>query len=154
MSQLTDNLNTIASIKGDIRDAIQAKGVNMSGVAFSGFASKIGEIQTGGSQKPEEPLVETIATNGTFNFAPQAGYVFSSATITVSVSGGVGPSISSLTDTITSNGSYSYSAPSGYAYDTVSLSVSVPSTSTVTLTQSAYNDLSVKDPDIIYLIYN
>lgn len=185
MSQLTDNLNTIASIKGDIRDAIEAKGVNMSGVAFSGFASKIGEIPTGGGQKPEETLVESITSNGSYSYSPQAGYVFdgasisvdvhpstslsetytsnstytvsgefNGATITVAVPVTPGPSMSTLTDTITSNGSYSYSAPSGYAYDTVSVSVSVPPGYTVTLTQSAYNDLSIKDPDTIYLIYN
>ncbi len=85
MSQLTDNLNTIASIKGDIRDAIQAKGVDMSGVAFSGFASKIGEIQTGGGQKPEDTLAETIRSNGTYNYTPQAGHVFSSVALNVSV---------------------------------------------------------------------
>lgn len=143
MSQLTDNLNTIASIKGDIRDAIQAKGVDMSGVAFSGFASKIGEIQTGGGQKPEDSLAETITGNGTFNFAPQSGHVFSDASITVSVH----PS-ASLSMTYTSNSTYTVSGE----FNGATITVSVPTTVTVSMSQSAYNDLSVKDSNTIYLI--
>lgn len=48
MSQLTDNLSAIASIKSDIAAAIESKGVSMSGVSFGSYADKIGEIQTGG----------------------------------------------------------------------------------------------------------
>ena len=48
MSQLIDNLNTIESIKTDIKAAIENKGVDMTGVSFPGYASKIGEISGGG----------------------------------------------------------------------------------------------------------
>ena len=48
MSQLIDNLNTIESIKTDIKSAIEAKGVDMTGVSFPGYAGKIGEISGGG----------------------------------------------------------------------------------------------------------
>ena len=48
MSQLTDNLSAIASIKSDIKDAIEAKGVDMTGVSFPAYPEKIGEIQAGG----------------------------------------------------------------------------------------------------------
>ena len=63
MSQLTDNLNLIASIKSDISAAIEAKGVSMSGVSFGSYADKIGEIQTGG-QFVTEPL--SVSANGTY----------------------------------------------------------------------------------------
>lgn len=142
MSQLTDNLNTIASIKGDIRDAIVAKGVDMSGVAFSGFASKIGEIQTGGSQKPEEVLVETIATNGTFNFAPQSGHVFSSATITTDVH----PS-TSLSVSYNSNGVYQVSGEFSDATITVSVPATpVPTMSTLSETITSNGSYSYSAP--------
>ena len=49
MSQLTDNLNLIVSIKSDIKSAIENKGVDMTGVSFPGYASKIGEISGGGT---------------------------------------------------------------------------------------------------------
>ena len=64
MSQLTDNLNLIVSIKSDIKSAIEAKGVSMTGVSFGSFADKIGEIQTGG-QFVTEPL--SVSANGTYN---------------------------------------------------------------------------------------
>ena len=49
MSQLIDNLNLIVSIKSDIKSAIENKGVDMTGVSFPGYASKIGEISGGGT---------------------------------------------------------------------------------------------------------
>ena len=45
MPTLIENLNLINSYKSDIKSAIEDKGVDMTGVAFSGYASKIGEIQ-------------------------------------------------------------------------------------------------------------
>ena len=48
MSQLIDNLNTIESIKTDIKAAIENKGVDMTGVSFPSYAGKIGEISGGG----------------------------------------------------------------------------------------------------------
>lgn len=173
MSQLTDNLNTIASIKGDIRDAIEAKGVNMSGVAFSGFASKIGEIQTGGGQKPEDSLAETITGNGTFNFAPQSGHVFSDASITVSVhpSASLSETYTSnstytvsgefngatitvsvpggqkteevLTETITSNGSYSFSPTQGNVFSSASIDVSVHPSTSLSATYTSNGTYAV-----------
>lgn len=45
-----------------------------------------GEITVAVSaQKPEESLVETITSNGSYNYTPQAGYVFSSVRVNVSV---------------------------------------------------------------------
>ena len=48
MSILTNNLNSILSIKADIKSAIEAKGVDMTGISFPDYASKIGEISGGG----------------------------------------------------------------------------------------------------------
>lgn len=57
MSQLTDNLNMIASIKSDIKDAIEAKGVDMTGVSFPDYPEKIGEI-TGGGGLTQQDVTE------------------------------------------------------------------------------------------------
>lgn len=75
--------------------------------------------------KPEETLVETITTNGTFSYAPQEGYVYDRAEVTVDVQGGPKPE-ESLVETITSNGSYSYSPQAGYVFDGAEVTVSVP----------------------------
>ena len=58
MSQLIDNLNTIESIKTDIKSAIEAKGVDMTGVSFPGYASKIGEISGGGGGWDQKSITE------------------------------------------------------------------------------------------------
>lgn len=40
---------------------------------------------SGGGEKPEERLIETISSNGSYSYSPSAGAVFSGADITVSV---------------------------------------------------------------------
>ena len=80
MSQLIDNLNTIESIKTDIKSAIEAKGVDMTGVSFPGYASKIGEISGGGTvgwdQKSlTEGTIEIINLDNSASFV--ASYAFS-----------------------------------------------------------------------------
>ena len=61
MSQLIDNLNIIESVKTDIKAAIENKGVDMTGVSFPGYASKIGEISGGGG------FTEKDVTEGKLN---------------------------------------------------------------------------------------
>lgn len=61
MSQLTDNLNLIVSIKSDIKSAIENKGVDMTGVSFGSFADKIGEITTSFVTVPL-----SVSVNGTY----------------------------------------------------------------------------------------
>lgn len=92
MSQLTDNLNLIASIKSDIKSAIENKGVDMTGVSFPGYASKIGEISGGGGVDPSGTL--EISENGVYNV-----YSYSSASVDVHPS-------TSLSETYISNGNY------------------------------------------------
>lgn len=126
--------------------------------------------------KPEESLVETITSNGSYHYDPSVGSVFSGADISVDVhpsaslsktysangtktitgefNGGtvtvnVHPS-SSLVESITSNGSYHYTGE----WRNADITVAVPlQANTLRISQSAYNNLSVKDPDTIYLIY-
>ena len=142
MSRLTDDLNTIASIKDDIKDAIQAKGVDMSGVLFSGYPSKIGEIQTGGGQKPEETLVDTITSNGSYNYSPQSGYVFDSASIAVDVH----PS-QALNRTYISNSTYAVSGEFNGATITVSVPVTPgPTISTLAETITSNGSYSFSAP--------
>ena len=76
MSQLIDNLNIIESVKTDIKSAIEAKGVDMTGVSFSGYASKIGEISGGGGWDQKS------LTEGTYditNLDNSASFVASNA---------------------------------------------------------------------------
>ncbi len=49
MSQLIDNLNSIDSIKGGIKSAIEEKGVDMTGLSFPDYPAAISSIQTGGN---------------------------------------------------------------------------------------------------------
>ena len=81
MSQLIDNLNIIESVKTDIKTAIENKGVDMTGVSFPGYASKIGEISVGGG------WVQKSLTEGTYditNLDNSASFVASSAFMHIS----------------------------------------------------------------------
>ena len=76
MSILTNNLNSILSIKADIKSAIEAKGVDMTGISFPGYASKIGEISGGGGWD-QKSLTE--GTNEMTNLDNTASFVASYA---------------------------------------------------------------------------
>lgn len=78
MSQLIDNLNTIESVKTDIKSAIENKGVDMTGVSFPGYASKIGEISGGGGWDQKSI---TEGTNIIINLDNSASFVASDAFI-------------------------------------------------------------------------
>ena len=78
MSQLIDNLNTIESIKTDIKTAIENKGVDMTGVSFPGYASKIGEISGGGTVGWDQKSI-TEGTIEIINLDNSASFVVSSA---------------------------------------------------------------------------
>ena len=69
MSQLIDNLNTIESVKTDIKAAIENKGVDMTGVSFPGYASKIGEISGGGGWDQKSLTEGTIEITNLDNSA-------------------------------------------------------------------------------------
>ena len=71
MSQLIDNLNIIESVKTDIKSAIENKGVDMTGVSFPGYASKIGEISGGGGWDQKsftEGTIEIINLDNSASF--------------------------------------------------------------------------------------
>lgn len=79
MSELITNLNNILDIKGNIKSAIENKGVDMTGVSFPGYASKIGEI-SGGGVSPSGVL--DISGNGVFDV-----YSYASANVNVPTTG-------------------------------------------------------------------
>ena len=56
-----EKLNYLISIKSDIKTAIENKGVDMTGVSFPGYASKIGEITTSFVTVPLN-----VSANGTY----------------------------------------------------------------------------------------
>ena len=76
MSELTTNLNNILDIKGNIKSAIENKGVDMTGVSFPGYASKIGEISGGGGWDQKSFTEGTIDI---INLDNSASFVASSA---------------------------------------------------------------------------
>lgn len=80
MSVLTNNLNSILSIKADIKSAIEAKGVDMTGISFPGYASKIGEISGGSGVNPSGTL--EVSENGVYNV-----YSYASVSVDVPISG-------------------------------------------------------------------
>ena len=147
--------NGTYSISGEYRDGEVTVDVHPSTslvetITSNGTVSYSGEwsgaeitVAVSGAGKPEESLVQAITSNGSFHYDPTAGSVFSSADITVSVH----PS-SSLSVSYTSNGTYSISGE----YNGGTVAVSVPTTSVLTVTQSQYDSILVKDSNTIYLI--
>lgn len=93
--------------------------------------------------KTEGSLSETILSNGSYNYTPVQGSVYNSVALSVDVH----PS-QSLVQTISTNGSHTYTGE----WTNATITVAVPTTTTVSMSQSAYDNLSVKDPDTIYLI--
>ena len=73
------------------------------------------------SSKPEESLIETITSNGSYSYTPEEGSVF----IDVSIAVDVHPT-ERLVETITNNGSYSY--PGEYSGVEISVDCPVPKT--------------------------
>lgn len=61
MSELTTNLNNILDIKGNIKSALENKGVDMTGVSFGSYPNKIGEITTSFVTVPLN-----VSANGTY----------------------------------------------------------------------------------------
>lgn len=66
MSELISNLNTIESCKLDIKSAIEAKGVSMSGVSFPDYAAAIASISTAF-------VTETLSVTGNGTYYPSEG---------------------------------------------------------------------------------
>lgn len=97
--------------------------------------------------KPESALVETITSNGSYSYEPEEGSVFNRADITVDVH----PS-DKLVKTYTENGTYNVSGEWKDAAITVEVPTNV-NANTLRISQTEYDNLSVKDPDTIYLIY-
>lgn len=70
-----EKLNYLISIKQDIKTAIENKGVDMTGVSFPGYASKIGDIASGVGYTDRD----IIEARYQYNIANSASFVYSSA---------------------------------------------------------------------------
>ena len=70
-----EKLNNLISIKQDIKTAIENKGVDMTGVSFLGYASKIGEIVWGVGYTDRD----IIEGRYQYNISNSASFVYSSA---------------------------------------------------------------------------
>lgn len=70
-----EKLNNLISIKQDIKTAIENKGVDMTGVSFPGYASKIGDIASGVGYTDRD----IIEARYQYNIANSASFVYSSA---------------------------------------------------------------------------
>lgn len=95
---------------------------------------------------PSQSLVETITNNGSYSYPGE----YAGAEITVSVS--AEKPEESLEKTITSNGSFHYDPTPGSVFSSADITVAIQTTTTVTMTQAQYDELTVKDPNTIYLI--
>lgn len=69
-----EKLNYLISIKSDIKIAIENKGVDMTGVSFPGYASKIGDIASGVGYTDRD----VIEARYQYNIANSASFVYSS----------------------------------------------------------------------------
>ena len=69
-----EKLNYLISIKSDIKSAIENKGVDMTGISFLGYASKIGEIASGVGYT----VRDIIEARYQYNIANSASFVYSS----------------------------------------------------------------------------
>lgn len=70
---LIDNLNAIENCKNDIKNALINKGVNMTGVAFSGYAGKINALQLESGDSPAPtPSADYMYSNGYLTDAAEA----------------------------------------------------------------------------------
>ena len=70
-----EKLNYLISIKSDIKTAIENKGVDMTGVSFPGYASKIGDIVSGVGYTDRD----IIEGRYQYNISNSASFVYSSA---------------------------------------------------------------------------
>ena len=70
-----EKLNNLISIKQDIKTAIENKGVDMTGVSFLGYASKIGEIVSGVGYTDRD----VIEGRYQYNISNSASFVYFSA---------------------------------------------------------------------------
>ena len=69
-----EKLNYLISIKSDIKTAIENKGVDMTGVSFLGYASKIGDIASGVGYTDRD----VIEARYQYNLSNSASFVYSS----------------------------------------------------------------------------
>lgn len=69
-----EKLNYLISIKSDIKTAIENKGVDMTGVSFPGYASKIGDIASGIGYTDRD----VIEVKYQYNISNSASFVYSS----------------------------------------------------------------------------
>lgn len=148
MSQLIDNLNLIVSIKSDIKSAIENKGVDMTGVSFPGYASKIGEISGGGTFVTE---TLNVSVNNTY-YPGQGVDGFSQVVVDVpqSVTGFTEKDLTEKTINITNlNNSASFVAEQAFSNNTQLQTVYLPNCATVNNWAFAYctNITSVNLPN-------
>ena len=88
MSELITNLNNILDIKGNIKSALENKGVDMTGVSFPGYAGKIGEISGGGGWDQKsftEGTVEIINLDNSASFVASSAFMSNTTIQTVNL---------------------------------------------------------------------
>lgn len=127
---LFENLNSIYSIKNDIKSALENKGVDMTSYSFPDYPSVISDLSTGGNMS-----ALSVSVNGTYY--PEAGYDgFSEVSVNVFPSLGYDYIFSS-------NGFY---APEEYGYDGFAkIGVDVPQSVTgYTLDQVIEGDIQAE----------
>lgn len=122
MSQLIDNLNTIESVKTDIKTALENKGVDMTGVSFPGYASKIGEITTSFVTVPLN-----VSANGTYTPGQGVnGYSQVVVDVPQSVTGFTQKEITEGIQIVNLSNSASYVARNAFAYNSYIETVYLP----------------------------
>ena len=150
MSELTTNLNNILDIKGNIKSALENKGVDMTGVSFGSYPDKIGEITTSFVTVPLN-----VSANGTYT--PGQGVDgYSQVVVDVPISGWDQKSFTEGTiEIINLNNSASFVASSAFYNNKTIQTVNLPYATSVG--ESAFqscNSLTKVDLPMCSLIGN
>lgn len=118
MSQLTDNLYSIASIKSDIKSAIEAKGVDMTGLSFPDYPGAIASISTAF-------VTETLSVTSNGVYTPGQG-VDGFSQVEVSVPSGITEQQMTEGKIIDLSNSASFVATYAFAYNSALETINLP----------------------------
>lgn len=129
-ANIAEKLLAVNQVKQDIKDAIETKGADLTGVDFGGYAEKITELPLPKEEQTKTVTSPDFSSANFIDITPDAGKVLTKATVVKS----------------------SYLTPENIVKDVNIFGVVGTAEKVVELTQAQYNALSVYDNKTYYLI--